>query len=379
MADKIVGIQTVPREVVITNYGSLFQHYALRRVLSRLGYKSFRCEIERVSSERGLITFPFHFIKLCFRALLKRDFSVARNYFWQWKTRCLFIYDYRSLIGRVFEEQDPKGVSAYIAGSDSVWCCTSDRMFMLDDKRRDIKKISYAASSAWDKFGRDLEWRKCIRGVLDSYTAISVRETVGEKALKSVDESVRVDVVVDPVLLLHPSEWQALCSNVGSKTFKRKTILYYAVNAQSSDDLDVVSINQAACLLGCEMKAIGIQGAQKFIPPKYLLHPSPTLFLSMMRDAEYVVTNSFHGVVFSIIMGKKFAFVQQRSHVYGNQNTRQQELLSQLFLEDRVVYGAPTAESITNVLNKEIDYKRVHALLDSERTRCINWLKEALS
>ena len=160
--------------------------------------------------------------------------------------------------------------------------------------------------------------------------------------------------------------------------FKRSTLLYYAVNVWEPNALNLEVIEGVSRSLDVDLRIVGIQGAENYIPKKYALRPSPRQFLAMVRDADYFVTNSFHGVVFSLVLQKRFAFIAQGARRFGDQNCRQRELLNRFSLEDRMLSAHPRAVELEGVLSKSWDVERVTQAIEAERDRCIVWLKEAL-
>lgn len=378
MADKrIIGIQTIYRDVLLTNYGSFFQHYALRRVLRAMGYACYRCETDAVRDELS------HFI-LVLRKIRVRVLSWVglRNRpnelgVWQMWLRYRFIRDFKRLIAPLFENQCEERTWLYLAGGDSVWCCKGDVYYLLD-RDKSVPRISYAASAAWDKGEKDATWVRSIRDVVLTYRHIGVREETGVNTIKAICPCAKVDEVVDPVLLLSRNELLDVCRGK-SMRFRKKTLLYYVVNIWSEGDLNLSVMKCVADRLSCDLKIVGIQGAEKYIPPEFVLRPSPCEFMAMVRDSDYFITNSFHGIVFSVMLGKRFAFVKQAGTLHGDQNCRQRNLLKKFRLETRMVGAYPTIDDVMDVLQMPLPKTDLESLMERERKRCLAWLKDAVS
>lgn len=367
--NKNIGIETIYRDVLLTNYGSFWQHFALRMVLKEMGFHPFRCENGRLLDEVRILSLPLRIARIWVLSVLgfrkRPDWNACHAALIRWR----FVWDYWSLIGKVFEHG--RRAFAYIAGGDSVWCMTERHYFLLD-KPVDARRISYAASSAWDKLSKNAVWSENVKEVVDSFHKIGVRENAGAKIVGS-----HAEVVIDPVLLCSRETFDRLIpsSTVRSKRF----VLYYAVNVFDAAGLNLPTIKHCADELQCSLRIVGIQGAGQYIPDEYKAEPSPRSFLSLVRDAEFLVTNSFHGLVFALLFNKRFVFVQQSGHIHGNQNLRQTELLVRLSMQDWIQPSSPNADKLIECLSRDPDWGRINSELAVERMRCRAWLKDALS
>lgn len=359
-----IGIYTVDTDFFLMNYGSFFQHFALREALRKLGFQPRR--IKRRGYWRSLALY------------ILTPFGVWKDRrLWRFWQRGKFVRDYRKLIGPVFERSFNKQPSAYIVGSDAIWMYNSAPAFLAEDRFAALK-ISYAASTAWDRSSQQDWWCERMKDVGETFRAVSVREEVGRELCQDLMPKQKVECVVDPTLLLTRSDYKRVTSE--RRIFNKPTLLYYAVNIWNEEDLQLPLLEESAKCLGCELKIIGIQGAENFVPNRYAFDPSPREFLRAVRDANYFVTNSFHGLAFSIIFCKQFVFLTQLAKVYGNQNCRQDGILNKMGLIDRKVSSQDaSADKIVEVLNRPVDIDTLEQRHETERTRCINWLKEALS
>ena len=290
--------------------------------------------------------------------------------------RVRFVLDYWRVIGRLFECQ-PRNAYAYVVGSDSIWMYENARAFLID-RMYDGRKIAYAVSSAWDNASQCSWWATFMRKVDDTYYAVSAREEVGRKICQPCMPHQRVECVLDPTMLLSKSDYLTLVSEV--KYFSEPVLLCYVVNIWSSTALPLELLESTAHSLGCRLKIIGIQGAEDYVPIKYFIHPSPLDFLRAIRDASYVVTNSFHGLAFSIIFRKQFAFLTQLSRVYGNQNCRQDEVLIKMnLINRRIASNRLEANSLLDVLQTPLNLLALDNRISEARALSLHWLEGALS
>ena len=373
---KVVGIQTIFRDVLLTNYGSFFQHYALRFILARMGCRSYRCESGRFRDELSTCIFVIRKIGMRVLSLFGLCNNPEALGIRQVLLRYCFIRDFRRLIGPIFENQNER-TDLFLAGGDSVWCSNECKYYLLDRDGR-VPRVSYAASASWDKGLLDTNWIQNIKEVVRTYKCIGVREITGVKAIQSICPRSRVEQVVDPVLLMTRNDILRVCDKKKS-IFKEKTLLYYVVNIWQEPDLNLNVLEQVADILGCHLKIIGIQGGEDFIPAKYRVSPSPIQFLAMIRDADYFVTNSFHGIVFSLILCKKFAFIKQSGRRYGDQNCRQRDFLDMFALTCHMVSSHPSTDSLLGALRQNIDEVALNVRIENERRRSLDWLTEAVA
>lgn len=358
-----VGIMTVNEDYFLMNYGSFLQHYALRLVLTRLGYAPFRVLYRS-------------YLRTLARYALTPFLGKGHDRMRRFIRRERFASEYRKLIGPVFE-LPKKNPSAYVVGSDCVWMTHEPCAFLIG-KEYVGRKIAYAVSTAWDLFEDDSVWRSRLQEVDETFAAVAVREEYGRRTVAPLLPHQKVDCVLDPTMLLTHTDYEAIVS--GKPYFAKPTLLYYVVNVWTYAALQLDLLEATAKSLNCELKIIGIQGAEDFTPKRYRLDPNPCDFIRAIRDAAYVVTNSFHGIAFSIVFRKQFVFLTQLAKRYGNQNCRQDEVLTKMNLLNRRIDSATVSpESLKNAIEVPLDVKSLDGCCEAERSRCLKWLKDALS
>lgn len=258
-----------------------------------------------------------------------------------------------------------------ICGSDQIWNTEardySDAYFMAGV---DKKKISYAAS-----FGSHIESinKEKVQKNISGFTHISVREKAGEEFLKNLLPDKKVELVCDPTLLLQKAEYSKLMEK---ENVKEPYIFLYTINYGDE-------ILQAAQKLSKEIQIpvyASFTGYSCVKCRKYgikvLYDVGPAEFLRLVENATYTCSNSFHGIVFSIIFEKQFCrpvSVNKDGTLAGDD--RIDSLLSQLELNGRTVkYSDVTSE----LLQRKIDYTLVREKLDKIRENGIRYLKTAL-
>lgn len=181
----------------------------------------------------------------------------------------------------------------FITGSDQVWNldCTGDDYTYFLDFVKDVPKFSYAASIGSYKFHGFEEER--VAKLLSTFSKISLRENSGRAQLEKLGVS-NICVHSDPVTLLSAKEW---CEYVGKSIIKDKYVLVYLV-------VPDVNVTNAAKEYAKKHNCKIINNKKSI---EFILHNSPSYFLTWIKNAECVFTNSFHGTAFSMIFNKRLA------------------------------------------------------------------------
>lgn len=366
-----LGIHTINRNFLLSNYGSFFQHYALREVLKRIGYRPFRLERHGGIGEAFDWLLPLRILRTRMRAWFRGDIGVidgvGRRFY---RRRFAFLRDYLRVIGGIGERQ--LTARWFVCGGDCIWTQANARAF-LSDCPEDAIKVSYAVSATWAACSQNAAWRKLVAEAGRKFAGIGVREEFGRKICNDIigaDISVRV---IDPVLLLKQEDYSRIA--VAPRIDLRESVFSYLVNIKTEDELCLSSFKLMSQKVGCSLKALGIQGAQELLSREVNLELSPLEFLGAMRDCRYFVTNSFHGVAFALIFERPFVFIKQSQK---DQNLRQTSLLGLVHLENRVIDISELSTKGVELLMSDIDWHSVRQILDEERATSLNWLGRKL-
>ena len=267
-------------------------------------------------------------------------------------------------------QKDPPKCDMYISGSDQLWNCgitggVFDSAYFLDFGGDDIGKMSYSVGADFSKLENPAEVLKDLVKGLD---VISLRE---EKFLpdvqKAVDGKIPTHVDVDPTLLLTADKYIAHMPDLPRE--KEPYILTYTMTGETQKQ-----IYNGAKLLSEKLgiKVIDVSGdpnkMNKKVEDNRLCSPDELLWY--VKNAEYVVTNSFHGTVFSVIFQKKFVTIPHAQT--GNRVT---ELLDKLGLSAR--YHRVTTDAVEAVTN-ELDYNAVTEKLSALRANSTEFLSESI-
>ena len=355
---KISVISSYAYITIYNNYGALLQYYALEQYLKQRNLESswIRFRFRRAC-------FPFVQLSYC-RKYIPHFFILwgnlkTHNAFMRFCNRKITCSK-RTFTGESALEKYSPEADCYISGSDQVFGGTSEPNF-LRFVRDNHKKIAYAAS-----FGRDVlsdeqiaanvpEWIK-------EFRAVSVREESGVVLCESI--GVKAVHVLDPTLLVDVSVYAHLFKMCKQK---KKYLRAYFMNIKSKRNVFYADIKAFIDSKGYGLKITAVGEAAKLFPVKYLCFPSPEKWIESYANAECVVTNTFHGMVFAIIFHKPFAVVMQKG-LTASANNRFYSLLRKLHLENCIFDGEKC--SITDYFdNLHIDWKKVDDVIHEERKK----------
>lgn len=368
-----IGILTHP---LMLNYGGILQNYALQTVLLDLGHDVYTID------RRPDFAYPISMRTIA--NYIRRILNNAPNHkITRWNPNIAFAeseYELASInINRFIEKyivrtrsvhdrdlssiDDEYEFDCYVVGSDQVWvpgCCPMT--FIPFAKRDGVKKITYAAS-AGNVSWMDIENLRyqCLK-LSKGFTSFSVREeSLKYKAEKELRR--KVDVVLDPTMLLSADRYKSLVSV--KSDLSDKIFTYVLDTTKEKESI----IHSASLNLGLPIiSGFAIDTSKRI---KRVL-PSVEDWLNGMISSRYVITDSFHGCVFAILFNKQFTVVINENRGAERFKT----LLSKFNLMDRVV---STPDDLINSMNSYIDYKSIGEILKKERKESLLFLNNALN
>lgn len=332
------------------NYGAMLQCYALQHYLKSMGYDAktinYKCEYFAhpygiaALRRKGIIRYVLGNINALVRKFRKKRFSDFRN-----------IIDMTRPVSKENICTLNNEFDLFISGSDCVWSydlTNFDTTYFLDFVDKKEKKGSYAASFGTADIPE--EYKEKYSKLLSDYKYFNVREQSGANLVCSFTQK-NANVVLDPTLLLSMEQWNEVCSD---RLIKEKYIFVYQL-ALSKGMINV--INKIAKETNYKVVFIPFP-LGGLIKAKSCLSYGPKEWVTLIRDAEYVITDSFHGTAFSIIFKKQF-------FSYLNEGrTRIENLLSKTGLERRLI---DDTTNISEILSDTIDYQDVEKRLEQER------------
>lgn len=376
-----IGILTLPLH---TNYGGILQAWALQEVLFRHNHQPWIIRYEhRNLKKQNLVRRVIRFLylriylnQICRKRLYSSSISKAIQ-----KNTQKFITDrFKNLSPRILCKSDlikytsENNFEAYVVGADQVWrpLYSPDlAAYFLDfcDKD-DVKKIAYAASFGVDYWEFDSESSNMARNLIRNFDKVSVRENDGIVLCK---EKLGIDAihVLDPTLLLDQIDYIKL---VKSATCEYKmpdgNLLAYILD-ESTEKYSMIHECELKCTLKafyCKSKLNPNQSNKSKDHDDYIVPPIEQWITSFI-NAKMIITDSFHGCVFSIIFNKPF-------WTFSNDmrgSSRINSLLDMFDLRDRIIVnGKPTD------WNKNIDWNAVNDLHKKYREKSLNFLLSCL-
>lgn len=377
-----IGILTLPSTF---NYGGILQAYALQHTLDNLGYDSIILQRERPINRVNNKSLKALCKNLIKKVLGKDAYTVPNE------SQCDFIevncrkfielnlrktqrvaYDTPTL-SRLCEENE---IDTIIVGSDQVWrphMTANIKNYFLDFCDKKIKKIAYAASFGVDEWEFNKEDTLVCSKLVKEFKLVTVREYSG---INLCDEYLGVEAkhVLDPTMLLSPEDYISLVekSRVGKS---EGNLFYYILNESNAKSNFVEEISNRYGLkpfkVMPERDAYFNYNADKHI--EECVYPSPAAWIRAFIDAECVVTDSFHGTVFSIIFNKPFWTIGNKSRG----NARFDSLLKMFHLEHRYISDIESLKIDDQVRN--IDWKQVNQIRQEKRLFSLQLLCDALN
>lgn len=327
MAVKKIGLLTFHFPI---NYGALLQTYALKQYLSDKGYNVYTVNYftkEQISD----YTFwgKIKTIKGFCHYLLKIVFSFyylnKRRKFRRFQLQHFALTKHYDKIEKVNFEYD-----VVLTGSDQVFNITkkSNLVYYQPFKKQNgQKKIAYSPS-----FGIDPEsflYKKDIIELLSDFDSLSCRETTGAAFMERVLDR-EIPSVVDPVYLLSKEEWEVIASK---DRIKDDYILIYDLNGKENLIKIAQKISGTYKIVIVSTDYLAKLKYSRHKVYKIIIDAGIEEFIGLIKNAEYVITDSFHGISMSVIFGKKFYCFIALEKAAG----RILSLLQNLSLETRII------------------------------------------
>ncbi|MDE6146657.1 MAG: polysaccharide pyruvyl transferase family protein [Bacteroidales bacterium] len=361
-----------------TNYGGLLQAYALQTVLKNLGhevvtedrrYDSHLTLIERLKRINWIRTLTGK-RKIYYPD--NQEMKVISQYTDQ------FIKKHISVTGPVLSHDDNEirnlAFDAYIVGSDQVWrpmYSPNLKNYFLDfTAGKNVKRIAYAASFGTDRWEFTPEQTKVCSELVKKFDAISVREDSGVNLCRE-HLGVKAVTMLDPTLLLDKEEYINLVFSEDEAEHDGNVMTYFLDRTELKDAITKEICRKLSGRPFCvtpekKYSDVGPKGLYKCV------YPSVTYWLKGFMDAEYIVTDSFHGTVFSIIFNKPFIAVANKERGLS----RFVSLLEMFGLEDRLVFSIEDVSE--DLIFHDIDFARVNSIRKAEQAKAFSFLKKSL-
>lgn len=365
-----------------TNYGGLLQAYALKAVLEAQGHSVTVLDLkEKMPAPKGMKA-PFIYAGRMFRRLLKggagpevfRERRYARELPALSANTSVFVREYIAprMLDSYSDVREGE-YDAFVTGSDQVWrplyFHPVEDAFLAFTKGWDVRRVAYAASFGTDQLEYEyVQLETCAR-LLEAFDGVSVRE---ESAVRQCEEWLdceRAVQVLDPVMLLDASVYKKMADKAVNRPAKGHLVTYILDRSREKEAV----IDFVRRVSGLEVYDAS---AYPYINDRLLGErtvPPVEQWLAAFTDAEFVVTDSFHGCVLAILMHKRFIAV-------GNSHrgtARLKSLLDMFGLDMRLVHGIDPEDDGDYFLS-DIDWENVETVLNAERNGSLAFLHTSL-
>lgn len=354
------------------NFGSALQAYALSRFLSKKA--EYKVEVinyipERYSVRRRyfttsrnyslikkivylILTFPYKFFYQCI-------FDKFLNRFLPLGPKISTLSQAHSIYGNY---------DVLITGSDQVWNNDYnefiDKMYYLSFGAKTSKKISYAASCGKEEY-TDSEWAE-ISQYLANFKAIGLRELQSVKRFE--EHKINSELTLDPIFLLNKNEWKTIEQK--SRVVFKNYILIYCLDNEEDSLIKIAKSISKQMNLPIVMIAFCHYWNRYEVDYVYR-YQNPANFLWLIDNASFVVTNSFHGVAFSINFEKQFLVCKRKKY-----NIRLDSILEILDLKNRYVDESDFSNDAI-AINK-INYNHINTLKEKYINSSVEFLSKAI-
>lgn len=353
------------------NYGTCLQAYALQHFIESLGYEN------RIIDDSSIVFAGSKPNKSqTVESKWKRRWRTAwqslhanyRTFYRCQRLLCRGVDDFKVNTLKIDRDtasvqKDEKDYDVYICGSDQIWTplgFDNPRWTFYYAAFTNKKKISYAPSIGG--YNIPDEWKEKVVELTSSFSAISVREEAGRVALQELT-SQKVELVVDPTLLLSKQEWE----NVLPRTIRKKEkyVLGYILTPNNTY---YRIAREYARQHGMKLYLF-LLNLQDYEQADKYVSGSPFDFLEYVRNADVVFTDSFHGTIFSTIFEQPFyTFKRFEDGATINQNSRIETLLKNLGAEDRLVDEKSPMVLATDALDfSDMKHRLAPLIADSKK------------
>lgn len=343
-----INIITQP---LFSNYGGILQNYALQEVLRRMGHEPLTINVPKREPSRGPVWKEMAKTGINLIKKLQGRYSspFINPYTWA-KKEYELSFPQRIFIKKHINKTDVTApfapeladqfpAEAWIVGSDQVWrpwCTPFIRNYFFDFlERSDVRRIAYSASFGTDRWEISESDTPDIKRLLQKFDAVSVREKSGVKLCK---ENCGVDAIhlLDPTMLLTEEDYLLLTKEIDHPEGK-----YIATYILDIDRNKTKVISGEATKFKLKVQSIGVMRKKGY--------DSIESWISTIAHSDRVITDSFHGTVFSIIFNKPVMILGNKTRG----NTRIDSLISFLRLKRNTLGYIIITDETKKIINEK--------------------------
>ena len=340
------------------NSGTFWQAKILGKAIERLGHQV--CYFDTKSTTMSTVEKFLAFGKMLFLPAHNKTVKIMKDF----KSKKRFYECRKELKIIPNNPQIIKDIDCFVLGSDTIWNLDGKRIeqkikLMWGNQFDGKKVITYAgsvANTSKEKFSQFPQ----LPSYIQKWKRISVRDSHTFEILSSVTDK-PIEIVCDPTLLFDKNDYQKMLSDPS----KEKYIFLYLFKKLSSDQQE--QLRSFADEQGLKIIQ-GTHGNRNSTFYDEMSINEPYAFLNNMFYASYVITDTFHGAVFSTNLEKKFVAMERGKNKVN-------DFLKSVGLENRLVCGG---QDLLSTLTKDIDYEVVNQAVASMRERSYQYLKSAI-
>lgn len=356
-----IGILTMQR---IKNYGSFFVAYSLKKTIENLGHEvifvDYKAEKPVEWSIKNTIFYriirnTYHLLANIFGTKTEME-KQSERFFKKYNK------EFYKKLDLPIKHQYRSEVDLLIIGSDEVFNCTQKNREvgysreLFGYKNNAKRLISYAASfgnTTLEKL-KKYDKEKEIAQLLKGFNAISVRDKNSYNIIKNLTNK-EIEFHIDPVFIYS-------CDSELPKIDKKNYIVVYAYKNRITKE-EQKAIKEFARKNNKELITLGTvqEFCDTYIPA------SPFEALAYIKNADYVITDTFHGTIFSVKYNKRFATIIRDSN-----REKLSDLLERLYMKEREIKDISELE---NVLSKQIDYQNTNEFIKEQSLKSIEYIK----
>ena len=368
---KNIGIVSYNIRCNFTNYGSALQSWALKESIEKLGEGKIHAKLVDYCSDAHKDSNPLNPYKNMWdkdeqtrknceltMPAIKENYKKFEDFYNSQFDRTKRMYTSKDFDSILEEEQ----IDAFVCGADTIFCVDEfgidDVFYANKNCMKENYTFSYAASFGDSHF--NTETYKLLDERINNFKAIGIRENGMLEYIKQ-RTNVEVERVIDPTLLLNAKDYESITKD---DIPKEKYILLYARRGnQIMEDY----ADELAKKLNCKVIEISLKATNEY---KHEMRYDAGVeeFLNLVKNAEYVVTNSYHGMIFSVQFSKPFVVFSREQC-----DTKIEEVLDIIGLRDRLLVTG------NEKFNENIDYNLVHKNIEKEREKAIRFLQKQLT
>lgn len=370
------------------NYGTKLQAYAMQTIFSEIGYDTEIINYTHISSKKDKILTLLSPKKLREKAKYKKAtkkavsnavyaecISLRNNQFNKFVNNNL--HTTRNFVNLDSLREYSKRYDAVICGSDQIWLPVHIRQnyYTLSFVPEGTRKIAYAPSFGISTV--ENSDKKLYQNSINNFDFLSCREESGCKLVHNLTGR-DAQLVLDPTLMVNKKSWDKMSGNTPIVDGKYIFCYFLGQNPEHRKVVRKLS-EQTGFKVVCIPYIEGYTESDDNYADISLYDIGPDGFINLIKNAQFVCTDSFHGSVFSTIFERQyFVFERFASGMKGSTNTRLESLLKSLKLEYRHIKCSDILPDWDKKIAKSIDYNKTNALLDNLKNESFNYILKAL-